>query len=101
MAIDRDKIRMYIVDGAPIIGEINSESNDVIELNYPFRIVPDGKGNIQIAAIFLKEEWIKIYPGSCTLMALSVPENMKDVYIKYQQEAWSTIILPNQSGIIT
>jgi hypothetical protein len=102
MAVERDSIVMYYIAGAPIIGTMRSINNaGDITLDHPFRITPDGKGNISLGALFLKEEWITFNPanvGSC--MELSVLDSLKDVYIKYQQEAWSGIILPGNSGLV-
>ena len=101
MAIDRDRIGIWLVNNEPIIGELQPLPTNEIQINYPFRIIPDGKGNIQIAAVFMSEEWMKFDPKNISsFIELSVPEKLKDVYIKYQMETWSTIIMPGQSGLI-
>lgn len=103
MAVNRDEIIMYMVDGAPIIGVQGNynELDNTLRIEHPFRIIPDGKGNITLSSIFMQEDWVRIFLSTSACMELSVLDKMKDIYMKYEQEQWCSIILPNQSGIIT
>lgn len=101
--VNRDNIRMFMTEIGPVIGEEEILEQPAVEgqgfiglsssikLMHPFRIMPNNQGQMSIAAVFIKEEWITIPIGR--YMELSLNEGMKQLYVDYEQQVFGSIIL--------
>jgi hypothetical protein len=97
--MNKDDIRMFLTVYGTVIGEaVESGSDALIKLKYPFRIIANEDSTVSVAALFMKEEWCILSPLSS--VETSVIEGLKDMYIKYVQEVHSTIIMPNKPSLI-
>lgn len=97
--MNKDDIRMFLTIHGTIIGEaVPSDSDALIKLKYPFRIIPNEDSTVSVAALFMKEEWCVLSPLSS--VETSVLDGLKDMYVKYVQEVHSTIIMPNKPSLI-
>lgn len=99
MEINKDKVRLFISsDFGAIIGEYEDRELNTIKLKYPFRLVQNQQGNLSVAAIFHKEEWVKINISNC--LEINVSDALMDVYEKYCNSVHSIIYVPDDKKVI-
>ena len=104
--VDQDKVRMFITQLGPVIGEEVIEKapesadgmamlayKSRVKLNHPLRLIPQGGDSVSVGPLFMKEEWC-IVPDSC--MEISVENGIRKLYSDYETKIFSSIIIADQ-----
>lgn len=100
--ITKENVKVFIVEGLSyIVAEVVISDKCVINgitLKHPFRLTPSSDGAVSVGPIFVKEEFATINHDKI-IAELDIPDAIYDLYIKYDQKIWSSIILPEHNGI--
>lgn len=105
MEVKSEDIKVIITaNGWTIIGIIDNpdygvwNENELVTLNYPFRLIPLDR-SVAFAALVAKEEWVTISMKGA--MEVKPNSQLKDLYKKYyEQEFGSGIIIPTNKVIV-
>lgn len=97
--VEKDNIRMFITEQGAVIGEDAMLGSDaLVKLTHPFRVFPNDKGSISVAALFVKEEWCTI--PLLTSIEINVSDGFKSMYVDYEQKIFGSIITSLDKQII-
>jgi hypothetical protein len=94
--VNSDLIRMFMTPMGVIIGEQFGYTDTVVKLSHPFRLIPNDKGTVSVAPMFIKEEWVNI---PLTNIEVQVADGLKDLYIKYEADVFRSIIAPTSADM--
>jgi hypothetical protein len=96
--ITKENVKVFVVEGLGyLVAEVVIGGNcaiDGITLKHPFRLNPNSEGAMSVGPIFVKEEFATINPGKI-IAELDIEDVIYDLYVKYDQKIWSSIIVPD------
>jgi hypothetical protein len=84
-------------NGWTIIGRYYGEG---ARIWHPFRLIPNQKGGLSVAAILAKEKYLDVVNWEHFLFELEVLPEHEVLLDKYEQILWGTLILPEEKRII-